>query len=155
MKETVNKPNNARRRKIQRWEIGWIVLLVLGPTSLTVAFVILMFDIQSATGGWFFPLLGILGIVLYVIVEIALLRAWFRPEDEQSGSMTTTSVGQYSSGDNHEEEAGKALATGLFAGYLLGRHLKNDRSVFDRYHDDFLWQEQIRHDNDINDYYDL
>ena len=76
-----NTTQPSPKRRIERWEIGWYVLLILGPTIYIAPFVILFFVLYSIGLGWLFLVLAILGIILYPISVFLLLRMWRKAGD--------------------------------------------------------------------------
>lgn len=81
-KRTSSEDSSASpKHKIERWEIGWYVLFILGPIVYIAPLVIMFFVLYSVGLGWFFLVLAILGIILYPISVFLLLRMWKKAGD--------------------------------------------------------------------------
>lgn len=80
--DNLNTTKASPKRYNRRWEIGWYVLFILGPAAFIGPFVALFFALFSATSEYsFFLILGILGIVLYLLIVFVLIRTWIQAGD--------------------------------------------------------------------------
>ena len=142
VKKTVNdEPKGSPRRRIERWEIWWILLSILGPAAFIGPFVALFFGFHAAAGGWFFLALAIVGIVLYALIVFLLLRTCSGAKtyygSTGSGSITTDDLDlgpKVNAGI-----IGMAMLHGLFGG--------NHKSSSDTTYDGLFWQEKYRNHN--------
>lgn len=140
----LDKANNTKapspKRKIERWEIGWLVLLVLGPAVFLGPYVALFFVVYlTVPEVWLFLVLAILGIILYALCVYLLFRIWFKAKDPNyaSGPVDTTAADLSFGPRLNAGIIGFALYHGLFG----GRMKANSDSAWD----DLLWQEKYRH----------
>lgn len=126
------------KRRIERWEISWYVLLILGPTVYIAPFVALFCVLYSVGLGWLFLVLAILGLVLYPISVVLLLRMWKKAGDPYEKPHHISAIDEdFSLAPKWNAGiVGLALYHGLFG----GRHKSNSNTEFR----DLFWQEKYR-----------
>lgn len=146
VKNTVNdEPKGSPQRRIERWEIWWILLSILGPAAFIGPFVALLFGFHAAAGGWFFLALAIVGIVLYALIVFLLLRTWVKAPRTSSGAKTYYSSNGSGSITTDDLDLGPKVNAGIIGMAMLhclfgGNH----KSSSDTAYDDLFWQEKYR-----------
>ena len=118
--DNIVSTDSSPRRKIERWEIGWYVLIILGPAAFIWPFVALSFALYFAVPNYiFFLILAILGIILYVLIVFFLLRAWIRAGDPKykPGPVDVSNVDIPTGPNLNAGIIGLASFHGLFGGH--------------------------------------
>ena len=140
-KETTSTSKKTPKRKIERWEIGWYVLFILGPAAFIGPFVALFFAMYFAAPDYaFFLILAILGIILYSLMVFFLLRTWIRSGDPKykPGPVNPADFDNTPGPGLNAGITGLALFRGLFGGH--------SDSASGNAWSDLYWQEKYRHD---------
>jgi len=136
------KANASSKRKIERWEIGWYVLFILGPAAFIGPVVALLFAFYFAVPDYsFFLILAILGIILYVLTVFFLVRAWIKAGNPNTkpGHIDASALDSNPGPKLNAGVIGIAFLHGLFGG--------RKKSGSDTAWSDLYWQEKYRHQN--------
>ena len=139
--DNLNTTKASPKRENRRWEIGWYVLFILGPAAFIGPFVALFFALYSATSEYsFFLILGILGIVLYLLIVFILIKTWIQAGNPNSKPAPTsdTFVDILPGTPLNLGIMGIAMLHGLFGG--------QSKSDSDTAFSDLFWQEKYRRD---------
>ena len=129
-------PVQATERKVGLWGV-LIALAVPFPVAAIIGSILLI--VYLGDGGGVFLFLFILTVLIYLLVVIICIRSLKKPSKPSSYSAVST--------DDSASDAASTFFLGMVGGAMLDRALRKDkRSIFDKAHDDFLWQEKIRRD---------
>lgn len=137
---SIESTNSSPKRKIKRWEIGWYVLFILGPAAFIGPFVALFFALYFAAPDYtLFLILAILGIILYILMVVFLIRAWIRAGDPhyKPAPVDISDVDVNTGSKLNAGVMGLALFHGLFGGH--------NNSDSGNAWNDLYWQEKYRH----------
>lgn len=123
------------------------VLMVVLPLIVAGPLTWFFFLCHEWENGSFFLVLAILTIVVYLVVVFVLFKYVLYGKADHNEHPDRV-------GNNSDADVASAFFLGLVGGAMLDRSFrKNRKSLYDDARDSFLWQEKIRRDNNIHDYY--
>ena len=151
MKQNKHTKSQSRQDKTKSRKRGEDIFLgimfVVCPLIVAGPLTWFFFLCHEWENGNFFLVLAIMTIVVYLIVVFVLFKYVLYGKADPNWHPDPVSSG-------NDANVASAFFLGLVGGAMLDRSLrKNRKSLYDDARDSFLWQEKIRRDNNIHDYY--
>lgn len=144
-KSQTGQDNSKPRNKALDFFVGF--MMVVAPLIVAGPLTWFFFLCHEWENGYFFLVLAILTIVIYLVVVFVLFKCVLFGKPDPNWHPDPVSSG-------NDANVASAFFLGLVGGAMLDRSFrKNRKSLYDDARDSFLWQEKIRRDNNIHDYY--
>ena len=143
-KSQSGQDNSKSRNKAVDIFVG--ILMVVLPLIVAGPLTWFFFLCHEWENGNFFLVLAILTIVIYLVVVFVLFKCVLFGKPDPNWHPDPV-------GNNSDADVASAFFLGMLGGAMLDRSFRNRKSLYDDARDSFLWQEKIRRDNNIHDYY--